>query len=128
MQQNTSSNFRSPVQYVTIQDCRLSTYYQYVIGMNSLIWRIFLKQPMASPARPFACTKRPRDVPDRPVTRKVYKVPRCKTTTHQRSFWVRTIRTWNALTNILDLSEERQRVQVFNKGLLQYCIEEHIRL
>ena len=33
-----------------------------------------------------------------------YEVPRCKTVTHQRSFWIRTIRTWNALTDILDLS------------------------
>ena len=33
-----------------------------------------------------------------------YEVPRCKTTTYQRSCWIRTIRTWNALTHILDLS------------------------
>ena len=33
-----------------------------------------------------------------------YEVPQCKTTTYQRSFWIRTIRTWNALTDILDLS------------------------
>jgi hypothetical protein len=35
-----------------------------------------------------------------------YEVPRCKTTTYQRSYWIRTIRTWNTLTVILDLSME----------------------
>ena len=39
-----------------------------------------------------------------------YETPRCKTTTYQRSYWIRTIRTWNALTEILDLN-----VKNFNK-------------
>ena len=33
-----------------------------------------------------------------------YVVPRCKTTTHQRSFWMRSIRTWNTLADKLDFS------------------------
>jgi hypothetical protein len=33
-----------------------------------------------------------------------YEVPKCKTTTFQKSFWIRTIRTWNTLTDTLDLS------------------------
>jgi hypothetical protein len=35
-----------------------------------------------------------------------YEVPQCRTTTLQRSFWIRTIRTWNTLTDTLDLSME----------------------
>ena len=35
-----------------------------------------------------------------------YEVPQCRTTTFQRSFWIRTIRTWNTLTGTLDLSME----------------------
>ena len=47
-----------------------------------------------------------------------YEVPRCKTTTHQRSFWIRSIRTWNALTDILDLN--MKNINTFKSVMREY--------
>ena len=47
-----------------------------------------------------------------------YEVPRCKTTSHQRWFWIRTIRTWNTLTDIIDLS--MKNVNAFKSLMRDY--------
>ena len=46
-----------------------------------------------------------------------YVVPPCKRTTHQRLFWIRSIRTWNTLVDKLDLSMNSLK---FRSAMLNY--------
>ena len=82
-------------------------YYYYVISIvlcvqgtdiNLKLFAYVLNDPYTLPA-----------TPDHPAATPVvstpkFVVPPCKTTTHQRSFWIRSIRTWNTLADKLDLS------------------------
>ena len=59
-----------------------------------------------------------------------YEVPQCRTTTFQLSFWIRIIRTWNTLTDTLDLSMKNLGtfLKVGNAKILFCRIGESVRM
>ena len=52
-----------------------------------------------------------------------YVIPRCKTTTHQRSFQIRTTRVWNTISQDIDLNTDS--LNSLKRVLYQYYITPH---
>ena len=106
---NLFSICRFPVQTVIPRDHNLYHYFHYVTGMSFWIWFYSLIFKMVNNLVIIEPSVVPKTRSARPTRSSVntdipkFVIPRSKTTTHQRSFLIRTTRVWNSLADELKL-------------------------